>query len=217
MQLLFSEGLAFGISILAFFYGLITVFRTRAPLYFKLIICAVGCYALEELWVIINVVCSIGSGVFSVRLLGIFGCFCTFLTASKVLNKDLFKKRDKKRLADIAVFAVPLVLAALGVWGVWYAVSDRTVFRVAVVFLVLLPAVWDSYYETKFAFAHADDDGHVAAIRPIALLVILEYILSFLYCYFLYKGIGLMTDVVSALLMAIMVIFCRKGAAKWKT
>lgn len=216
MQVLLSEGISFGISILAFIYGLITVFRAKAPTYFKLIICAVGCYALEELWVIVNVVCSIGSSVFSVRLLGIFGCFCTFLTASKVLNREFFAKPEKKRFADIALFAVPLALAVLGAGYVRYAALDRSVFRVAVVFLVLLPAVWDSYYEAKIAFAHADDAGHVAAVRPVAVLVILEYLLSFLYTYLHHEGVILTVDVVSALLMAIMVIFCRKGAAKWK-
>lgn len=218
MRELLFEGIAFGISTAAFLYGLFKIYIPKTPFYFKMIVSAVGCYALEELWEIVNVICGIGNSIFSIRLIGIFGCFCTFLAANaKGLNKVLDEGTKKSRPARIIAFAAPLAgLAAVGVYS-FLSAGEKTVLHILIAFIVILPAIIDSYFELKYLLLPNDEMSFIKYIRPINVLVILEYIISFSYFFVTDKNTGLITDVISALIMAILVFASERGAAKWKT
>lgn len=218
MRVLLFEGIAFGISIAAFLYGLFRIYIPKSPFYFKMIFGAVGCYALEELWEIVNVICGIGNSIFSIRLIGIFGCFCTFLAAnSKGLNKVLDEGTQKNRPARIIALAAPLAgLAAVGVYA-FLSAGEKTVLHIAIAFIVILPAIIDSYFELKYLMLPNDEMGFIKYIRPINVLIILEYIISVSYFFVTDEKTGLITDVISAVIMAILVFASERGAAKWKT
>lgn len=216
MNVLLFESIAFGISVIGFVYGLITVFMTDSPLYFRTIISAVGCYALEELWVIVDVLTDAEDAVVSVRLIGIFGCFCAFLTASRILNKVLFDKGQTK----ICIPAVLVSVIFMGLVVLCAVLSAQTnpVLTPVLTCAILLPPIVDSYYECRQLAAFGKEDARAGAVRPIALLVLLEYAISIAYILLHTRVlVGLSLDVLSAVVMALMVMFCRKGAAKWKT
>lgn len=218
MRVLLFEGIAFGISTAAFLYGLFKIYIPKSPYYFKMIISAAGCYALEELWEIVNVICGIGNSTFSVRLIGIFGCFCTFLAANaKGLNKVLDEGTEKSRPARIIALAAPLAgLTAFGVYA-FLSAGERTVLHIAIAFIVFLPTIIDSYFELKYLLLPEDEMEFIKYIRPINVLIIIEYLISISYFFMNNINIGLTMDVISAVIMAALVIVTVRGAAKWKT
>lgn len=218
MQELLFEGIAFGISIIAFIYGLLKVYTQKAPFYFKMIISAVGCYALEELWVIVDAVCNIESNFLSVRLIGVFGCFCTFLTANgKGIDKIVDDGVKKNKPAKMIAFIAPVAFVALFCLYTIMAIKSVTISYIIIPFIMFLPLILDSYYELKYLIIPNDDLELVKAIRPIAALILFEYIISFSYLFIQSEIFELCADVLSAIVMAVIVILSEKGAKRWKT
>lgn len=218
MQELLFEGIAFGISIIAFMYGLLKVYTQKAPFYFKMIISAVGCYALEELWVIVDAICGIYSGFLSVRLIGVFGCFCTFLTANargidKIIDDGVGKNKPAKMIALVA----PAAFVAVFCIYTAMAIKDLSKPYIIIPFIMFLPLMMDSYFELKLLLIPNDDLKLVKAIRPISALILFEYIISFSYLFIQNEYFKLCADVLSAVVMAVIVLLSEKGAKKWKT
>lgn len=218
MQVILFEGIAFGISIIAFIYGIIKLYAPKTPLYFKMIISAVGCYALEELWIIVNAICGVENGTFSVRLIGVFGCFCTFLTANvRGLDQEISDGVGKNKTANaIAIIGPVLFLIVFGVYS-YFAISVKTISYIIIPFIVFVPAIFDSYFELKHLIMPMDDLKLVKNVRPIAAFVLAEYVISASYLFFNKGTVELYIDVLSAVVMAMIVIFSEKGARKWKT
>lgn len=218
MQELLFEGIAFGISVIAFIYGLLKVYTQKAPFYFKMIISAVGCYALEELWVIVQAVCNIESSFISVRLIGVFGCFCTFLTANgKGIDKIVDDGIEKNKLAKMIAFVAPVAFVVLFCLYTIMAIKSVTISYIIIPFIMFLPLILDSYYELKHLIIPMDDLKLLKAIRPISALILFEYIISFSYLFIQSETFELCADILSAIVMAVIVILSEKGAKKWKT
>lgn len=213
MSILLFESIAFGISIIAFLYGVIKVFIPNVPIYYKMIISAVGCYVLEELWVIVNALCGVENDTFSIRLIGIIGCYCTFLTANSraltnLLGKDVLNNRKSKYLALIA----PAAIFALSFAAILKVDKSKAVIMI----LVFLPLIVDSYYELKCLLTPMDDKGLLKQIKIINALVLIEYAISMSYTFVQELNVLLVMDVISAIGMALIVLTSRKGAIKWK-
>lgn len=213
MSILLFENIASGISIIAFLYGVIKVFIPNVPIYYKMIISAVGCYVLEELWVIVNAFCGVENDTFSIRLIGIIGCYCTFLTANSraltnLLGKDVLNNRKSKYLALIA----PAAIFALSFAAILKVDKSKAVIMI----LVFLPLIVDSYYELKCLLTPMDDKGLLKQIKIINALVLIEYAISMSYTFVQELNVLLVMDVISAIGMALIVLASRKGAIKWK-
>lgn len=218
MQNLIFEGVAFGISSIAFVYGLMRVYTQKAPFYFKMIISAVGCFALEKLWVIVDAVCGMESGFISVRLIGVFGCFCTFLTANyKGIDKIVDDGIVKNKTARILGLIAPIVFLSVFCVYVMLEKNDLTPSYIIIPFIMYLPLILDSYYELKLLFIPMDDLKLLKAIRPVSALILFEYIISFSYLFIQKEILQLSAEVLSAVVMTAIVIFSEKGAKKWKT
>lgn len=218
MRILLFESIAFCISTTAFLYGMFKIYKPKSPFYFKMIVSAVGCYALEELWTIVDVICGLENDMFSVRLIGIFGCFCTFLTANaKGIDRVIDEKNKKNRLARIISFVAPITGLTVFAFYAFSAVNEKTVSHIATVFIVVIPAIIDSYFELKYLLLPNDKIGFIKFIRPISTLILLEYIVSFSYLFIQSVNAGLICDVISAVVTALLVLAVRKGAVKWKT
>lgn len=211
MNALLIESIAFAISIIAFLYGIIKINKISAPLYFKLIINAVGCYALEELWAIVNAICDFENDIFSVRLIGIFGCFCTFLTASvtKIIKED----NKNNKLAFIA----PLIVITLFLIYIVSTIKEKTILHILISFTILVPLIIDSYYELKYILTKDDKEGYLKCIKPINILILIEYTITLSYLFIKTVNIELILDISSAVIMLLIVLTSIKGANKWKT
>ncbi len=217
MPVLLFESIAFGISLIAFIYGFFTVYLSNSPMYFKLMVSAVGCYTLEELWVIVNAICGVENDTFSIRLIGIIGCYCTFLTASSrgltnLLGKDAVNKKAPKYAALIA----PLIVALIFAFGLSKAQIHQGLFFIAILMLVFLPMVLDSYFELRSLLLPMDEKKMLKSIKLLNILVLIQYVISLSYMLITGMNTLLVMDVVSAVGMALIVIVSRKGALIWK-
>lgn len=218
MQILLFEGIAFFISVIAFIYGIFRIYIPKSPLYFNMIVSAVGCYVLEELWVIVNAMVGVENDVFSVRLIGVFGCFCTFLTAnSKFLNITVDDSTRKFKLTDVLALIAPITFLSVFILYVALTFNEKFFLYIIISFVVVLPLIIDSYFEFKYIVTSSKEIQHLEYIKPINYMILMEYVLSFVYFFVESQNILLVLDVVYAVIMALLVFASRKGAVKWKT
>lgn len=215
------ELLAFAVSAAAFVYGAVHLFRNEVPKYFKLFVCAAGCYMLEELWVIVNSLLGNGSqdGLVTVRLVGFFGCLCFMLSA----NANEFDKvvddgaNRKVRLLALAAPAVLLTLYAL------YAFSPLNIQPAAVTATGLIsisPALFASYYSLKHLLLPEDPMGFLGATEGIDGMALVFYAANYEYPTANLHCSGTVMSVYDVALAGMLfglIVLCRKGVLKWKT
>lgn len=212
------EDIAFYSVLLSFIYGIITVCLKQYPLYFKLIIGAIGCYTIEELWVNVNAFCGYENSIFSVRLLGIVACFATFLTANtKAFSKIIDSKNDSKSYKNFVALIAPLTLLTLLIIFISIVMKSETTLQIVVQIIVILPAIVDSYFEFRCLIASNDEKGILKCIKPINALALAEYLITVLYVIAISLYSRLALDIISAIVMALIVLASKKGAIKWKT
>lgn len=216
--MLVFESIAFGISLLAFIFGLFKINFKNAPFYFKMLTVAVGCYSLEELWIIVDAVCGIHSSTFSVRLIGVFGCFCAFLTAnSKGLDKVIGDGIAISKRVKAFSMLVPVILFAI---ICSYLIINASILKsshLIIIFIVFIPAIIDSYFECMHILMPTDKLGLLKYIKMINAFILIEYAISFAYLYVSALPVILVMDVVSAIVLAMVVVLSERGAKQWLT
>ena len=211
------ESLAFIITTVAFIYGLTKVCLHKTNEYFRIIVVAVGCYVLEELWVIVNTICNINNGLITVRLIGIFGCFCAFLTANSNISKDeLYNKANETVLAKYVALLAPTVFIILFIIYFIQSINIRPFYHIFISFIVILPLIIDSYFDLKYLLMPTNNNSIIKRIKPINLLILFEYISSLLYFFFTKKSMLLSLDITSGIIMAFIVMLCVRRAKKWE-
>ena len=92
----------------AFGYGAIRLFKKRKPMYLQLLVCASGCFALEQLSYIVNLWCGV-TAVVSIGMFGIFGCNFFLLSAN---FGTLDKIVDESKGFDMTFIQCELTLQA---------------------------------------------------------------------------------------------------------
>ena len=114
-------GLAsFLIAAFAFGFGAAKLFKKKKPLYLQLLVCAAGCFAIQQLSNAVNIWCNVTAAV-SIGMLGIFGCnffllSANFGTLDRIVDDGKGSGKARKlALAAPAVMAV-LTAAALLAW-----------------------------------------------------------------------------------------------------
>ena len=215
------ELIAFLISVSAFAYGALRLFKPGKPFYFQLLVCACGCYVLEELWSIINIVCGIpGGGLITVRLVGIFGCFCFMLSANagqfdNFLDAD-FPRDERFRFPALLI---PAVLVIMYVPYGMELISAGQYGALVITALVLLPAIPASYFNLKHLLLPMDEAGLLRATRAVDVLSLLFYFLNFMFVFPFLREVSVIFDsasILCALLMAGLVYVSERGTAKWE-
>ena len=210
-----SEVLAFCISAAAFIYGAFKMLNGKTPEFFKYHVYAVGCYTLEELWVIVNAIfgTALGDGLATVRLVGIFGCLCFMLSANTNTKKSA--DSEKNRRAGIISLIAPAVLILSYVLFLLTPDARKTGVGNIIGFIALSPALFVSWLNLK-ALIIKTGDKTITAIHILLLVFCLE---SFAYSFinvFMPQTVMTGYDVISALLIFAIVILCAKGAEKCK-
>ena len=210
---------SFVIAAAAFWLGAVKLFGTRKPLYMKLLVCAAGCFMLEQQLLLINLWCGVKE-MFSIGMLGILGCNFFLLSANygtldKVVDDGGAENKPARRLALLA----PVVTAAL-IAPVFFSWRKNDPLCGALWLLVLLPVLPASYYNMKHLLMPLDAFELLRAARPCNLLSLGFYLLSALYAVFCGLGYTAAAGVTSVLLsvsMLLLVSAAIKGAKKWKT
>ena len=81
MQAIIFALISFLIAAFAFGFGAVKLFKKKRPLYLQLLVCAAGCFALEQLSYVINLWCGVTAAV-SIGMFGIFGSNFFLLSAN---------------------------------------------------------------------------------------------------------------------------------------
>ena len=215
------ELIAFGISAAALGYGIFHLSQKDTPKFFRLYVCAAGCYVLEELWVIVNSLLGNGAedGLVTVRLLGIFGCLC-FMLSANAHEFDRIVDDGNNRRPKLLAFAAPAVLLICYVLFVLSPANTEPKAAVILGFFSISPALFASYFNLKHLLLPNDAMGFLKSTRWINCFALICYAANFLYpllnlyCPPVFMSIY---DLLLALIMSAIMILCRKGALKWKT
>ena len=155
---------SFVVAAAAFWLGAIKLFGTKKPLYMKLLVCAAGCFMLEQQLLLINLWCDVEE-MFSIGMLGILGCNYFLLSANYGTLDKMVDDGDKKsRAARLIAFIAPVVVtvACFNVFLVW---KGKDIICAVMWVLMLLPAIPASYLNLKHILLPADDFGFLRATR----------------------------------------------------
>lgn len=215
------EILAFAVSVAAFAYGAFHLMREETPKYYKLYVCAAGCYMLEELWVIVNSLFGNGAedGLVTVRLFGFFGCLC-FMLSANAGEFDKVVDEEKRKGPKIPALIAPALLLALFALYAFSPDNTRSFLTVAMGFLSILPAIPASYFCLKHLLLPTDGFGLLATTKPINVMALVFFAANYIYpltdLYCSDTVMCVFDLVIGALLFGI-VSACIKGSEKWKT
>ena len=210
-----SEIFAFCISAAAFIYGTLKMLDGKTPEFFKYHVYAVGCYTLEELWVIVNTIfgTAMSDGLATVRLAGFFGCLCFMLSANINTKRPADKKKNVR--AGIISLIAPAILIASYVMFLLTPDARQTCVGNIIGFISLSPALLVSWFNLK-ALILKTGDKTLTATHILSLIFCLENFAYSLINVFMPQSVMTVCDVISALLIFSIVILCAKGAEKCK-
>lgn len=211
--------MAFVLAALGFAHGALRLFRKKNPLYYQLLVCAAGCFALQQLSATVSALCGGSAEHITVGLFGFFGCnffllSANFGTLDRIVDDGSPANKAAKRLAFLApaVMAVCLVLVFL-VWR-----SD--LFDAVTLMIVLLPALPASYFNLKHLLLPIDDFGFLRATRRCNLAALVLYLVTAAYLLALGSGSTAAANAAVLLMSAsvLWLVFSAEGGAKaWKT
>lgn len=215
------EIIALIISGAAFGYGAFYLFRPEVAKFFRLYVCAAGCYMLEELWVIVNSLLGNGNadGLVTVRLFGFFGCLC-FMLSANINEFDRVIDDGRSKRARLVALMAPAMLVMIFAVYVLTASQGENIAMVVTGFISILPAVPASYFCLKHLLLPEDSMGFLKAIKALDIMALVFFAVNYIYpladIYCSRNVMGIF-DVTSGIIMFVIMVCCRKGAEEWKT
>ena len=210
---------AFAVAAAAFTVGALRLFRKGIPKYFKLYVCAAGCYMLEELWVIVNLLLGNGGqdGLVTVRLFGFFGCLC-FMLSANANEFDLVVDDGQNRKARLLSLVAPAALMMMYALYVFSPANTKPVATDIVGLLSISPALFAAWYSLKHLLLPEDAMGFLSAIKGIDIAALVFYAANYLYPHadlYCSKTVMAIYDLALAVMLFAVMMLCMKGAKKW--
>ena len=208
---------SFIIAAAAFWLGAIELFAKRKPFYMKLLVCASGCFMLEQQLLLVNLWCGVHE-VFSIGMLGILGCNYFLLSANygtldKIVDDGVKKNRAVKLVSVIA--PVMIALFCVNDFFVW---KDKDIICAVMWMLMLLPAIPASYFNLKHILLPRDACGFLRATRPCNISALILYVVmtAFVACSASDSSrlVGIFSVLMSLAVLGI-TISAIMGAKKW--
>lgn len=201
----------------ALFYGIASIAKKRAAIYFQMILGAVGCHVLAFLYDQCQYIITgnLPDG-FSVSYLGNIGCFLFLLTANFGYMDGILDDRTpamaKSRLLGLLAPLPLLGLLAANLlapvpWDtkLWYGIT-------------WLPACFSAYFHLKHALIPDMGFGFIKAIRPFNIAALVFTILTALHltCWNLFDwGVLTVTGTLTGISCSVMVVMAGKGVKQW--
>ena len=165
---------SFVIAAAAFWLGAAKLFARKKPFYMKLLVCASGCFMLEQQLLLINLWCGVHE-VFSIGMLGILGCNYFLLSANYgTLDRIVDDGARENRLARIFAIIAPVVIALLCL-NAFFSWKDKDIICAVMWMLMLLPAIPASYFNLKHILLPADAVGFLRATRNCNISALILY------------------------------------------
>ncbi len=208
------------ISVAAFCYGAFKLFRNKIPLYFKIIVFAVGCYALEEVSSLITYLCGGFENYLTVNALGAFGCYFFLLSVNYgqidgVVDDGSPECIKARRIALIA----PAVLSAVLIDSFLDMLKISDPLTAGLGLAISAPIPFAAYFSLKHLVIKDDAFGFLKTTRAYNFMALIHYFLEIMYIYssLRYPVIGLVMEIMLPVSLFGMIIAAVKGAEIWKT
>ena len=204
-------------SLSALLYGIYLLISRKPPLYFRLIVAAVGCHILGYLFNVCEYFVTGGlSGVNLIRYLGSIGCFLFFLTTSYgYMDGIMDDKTPQMRKARVLALAAPVFLIALLIPNILFGTS----LMVKIPYTILwIPAILSSYFNLKHAIIPDMGFGFVKAIKPFNVAALAFTVFQLVHLT-LWNFCDWMPLLISGILFGsscvAMIVTADKGIKKW--
>ena len=216
MQEIIFGAASFLLAATAFLIGT-RLLHKKKPLYFKLLIGAAGCFALQQLSAVVTLLCVGETESFSIGLLGIFGCNFFLLSANygqldRIVDDGSAENKAPRRFALLAPVFIAVCMAGVVFPG------RAEPFVTAVYLLVMLPALPASYFNLKHLLMPVDNFGFLRATRGCNAAALGFYVIAaaYLICR-AFGGTALcgVASLVMSLAVCGLVISAVKGAKQW--
>ena len=207
---------SFLIAAFAFGFGAAKLFNKKKPMYLQLLVCAAGCFAIEQLSFVVNLWCDVTSA-FSIGMFGIFGCNFFLLSANYgTLDKVVDDGKGSGKARRGAVIA-PVIMAALAV-AAFLSWKDKDMLCAVMWVVMLLPAIPASYFNLKHILLPMDPFEFLRATKPCNVAALIHYVITAAYVI----GSSLANSTVHGALAVLMslsvleIVICAvKGEKKW--
>ena len=208
---------SFVIAAVAFWFGAVKLFTRKKPFYMKLLVCAAGCFMLEQQLLLINLWCGVHE-VFSIGMLGILGCNYFLLSANYgTLDKIVDDRAIENRPARLLAIIAPVIIALLCL-NAFFAWRDKDIICDILWMLMLLPAIPASYFNLKHILLPEDPGGFLRATRNSNISALILYVIMTFFVRCSATDNSRLEGILS-LLMSLAVlgitISAVKGAKKW--
>ena len=206
------------ISVGAFINGACKLFKRRKPLYFQLLICAVGCLALEQLFIVVAIWCDIFNPNSNLGMIGLFGCNFFLLSANygqldSIIDDGSSAYTSVRRIA----FVAPIILVVAIVPAVLLVVSGPTK-AILMLITMLIPACPASYFNFKHLLMPMDDFRFLQGTRKCNLFALAFYTASVIYVYgIVLANTGLQSAAIILMSISMLLIsfFAIEGTKQW--
>lgn len=219
MQAIILNLITFLISGGAFLYGIVRFYRKTTPMYFRLLVWAVGCYALKSLWGEINLLCGNQEPV-NISVVGVIGC-CWFLLSANLgtLDSIVDEHGASGRPARLIALAAPSVMLLDLLWAGYSCRGSVPVGSLILTGIGFLPVLPASYFCLKHLLLPVDTFGFLRATRLCNLFGLLICVGSYAIVLLSLQGEASRLTVISlvqALLLVGLVYACERGRRLWK-
>lgn len=209
--------ISFGIAAAAFAFGAKRFFKKKKPMYFQLLICAAGCFALRELSDVVTELCGGSERSVTVGLLGLFGCLFFLLSANYgQLDGIVDDHAEGSGRARVIAFAAPVLFGACLL--ALLIKADLGAFSAIVYAIVLAPLIPASYFNLKHLLLPVDPFGFLRATRECnftSLAFCLLCVAQLAANAFLPAWCGAVVTLLSAADLFLLVLASERGIRKW--
>lgn len=207
---------SFLLAAFAFGYGAAKLFKKKKPMYLQILVCAAGCFAIQQLSYVVNIWCDVTAAV-SIGMFGIFGCNFFLLSANYgTLDKIVDDGKGSGKAKVLAIIA-PVIMAVLAVVA-FLSWKDKDMFCAVMWLVMLIPALPASYFNLKHILLPMDPFEFLRATKPCNIAALVFYIVTAAYVICSASMGGIVSGILS-IAMSVSVLglsLCAiKGAKKW--
>ena len=214
-ELLYSLA-SFLVAAFAFGFGAGKLFKKKKPMYLQILVCAAGCFALQQLSYVVNIWCDVTEAV-SIGMFGIFGCNFFLLSANYgTLDKIVDDGKGSGKARAISIIA-PVITAVLAVVA-FLSWKDRDLFCAVMWLVMLIPALPASYFNLKHILLPMDPFEFLRATKPCNLAALVFYIVTAAYVICSATAgstVGGILSVAMSVSVLALSLCAVKGAEKW--
>lgn len=202
------------ISAFAFAIAAIKLWKKDKPLYFQILTCAIGCYALFELAVLVMTYCNINQTYFNTSFFGLIACDLFLFCANRGDIEKIFEKPKRKSFI-LSIVAGALFFIASVVIGIFYFKTSTVSFYLFI--LIQIPTSFVVYFNVRHLLSPSKDQSLKRRINilDIGSLVFCVLFLVDFACWINVSTLTGIMDLVTSLVVLALSILTIKGAEKW--